>query len=50
MLNFTLFGETLKYQEFNKVDKIAIHPNYLSYDKSFITQDSLINNDYLKEV
>jgi len=49
MLNLTLFGETLKEEEFKKVDKIAVHPNYVSYHKSFKEQDSLIDNDYLKE-
>ncbi len=49
MLTLTLFGETLKEEEFAKVDKIAIHPNYVSYHKSFKAQDSLIDNDYLKQ-
>ena len=35
MLTLTLFDETLKEEEFTKVDKIAIHPNYVSYHKSF---------------
>ncbi len=49
MLNLALFGETLKENEFNKVDKIQIHPNYVKYHKSFKEQESLIDNDYLKE-
>ena len=49
MLNLTLFGETLKENEFNKVDKIQIHPNYVKYHKSFKEQGSLIDNDYFKE-
>ena len=49
MLNLTLFGETLKEQELSKVEKIAIHPNYVNYHKSFKQQVCLIDNDYLKE-
>ena len=49
MLNLTLFGETLKEQEFSKAEKISIHPNYVSFHKSFKEQNSLIDNDYLKE-
>jgi hypothetical protein len=49
MLNLTLFGETLKENDFKKVDKIQIHPNYVKYHKSFKEQESLMDNDYLKE-